>query len=89
MRPQHYATQGPTTMTLCKCAYTGPLETPEHRRHHREWERATSNTGTVTTEATQREITDIYITLDQIIAHLHGGPLPELTPGAQGWLTRG
>lgn len=76
-------------MTLCKCEYTGELDTADHRRFHREWERTTTgHHRPIATEATHVEVTDIYIALDQIIAHLHGGPKPDLTPGAQGWLTK-
>lgn len=73
-------------MSLCKCEYVGRLDSDEHRRHHRAWER--SHTGYVTTDARTVEITDVYVTLDQIIAALHGGPRPELTPGAQAILAR-
>jgi hypothetical protein len=34
------------------------------------------------------EVTDIYQTLDEIIAALHGGPLPKLTAGAQAIMTK-
>jgi hypothetical protein len=71
-------------MTTCACAFDGDLTTIDHRRHHRAWERdRTGHTVPEVTEATTVEVTDIMVTLDQLIAHAHGGPPPDLTAGAQ------
>ena len=74
-------------MSNCKCRYTGELETIGHRRFHARWASAEGNvelrTGVV---ATLQEVTDIYRVQDEIIACLHGGDLPKLTPGAQALL---
>ena len=75
-------------MTGCMCEFPGDLTSIDHRRHHREWERTVQGQGTVFTEATSVEVTDLMIRVDQLIAHAHGGPLPELTLGAQGWLAQ-
>lgn len=75
-------TEGPT-VPRCHCRYPGDLDTPEHRRHHRDWERDLTAHPPTLTEATSIEVTDMLVTLDQLIAHTHGGPRPALTPGAQ------
>ena len=69
-------------MSLCHCQFVGELSTPEHRTHHRSWEERQSSPP-VSAVTTVIEVTDIYQTLDEIIAALHGGPLPRLTAGAQ------
>jgi len=68
-------------VTRCACDFDGDLTTMEHRRHHRAWER--DHEPPLVAEATLVEVTDIMVTLDQLIAHAHGGPLPSVTPGAQ------
>lgn len=76
--------RGGWPMTRCRCEFDGDLTTIEHRRHHRQWERdLTGHTVPEVTEASTVEVTDIMVTLDQLIAHAHGGPLPSVTPGAQ------
>jgi hypothetical protein len=69
-------------MSLCHCQFVGELSTPEHRTHHRSWEER-QLTPPVSAVSTPIEVTDIYRTLDEIIAALNGGPLPRLTAGAQ------
>lgn len=78
-------------MTICPCGFRIPARygeqaAIEHRRQHRQWER--SDTEPVVVEARTVEITDVYVTLDKLIAHAHGGPLPAVTPGAQAILAR-
>lgn len=68
-------------MTRCACRYDGDLTSIEHRRHHRQWEH--DRPAQIVTDATTVEVTDIIVTLDQLIAHAHGGPKPTVTHGAQ------
>jgi hypothetical protein len=73
-------------MPLCHCQFAGELSSTEHRTHHRSWEERQSSPP-VSAVSTAIEVTDIYRTLDEIIAALHGGPLPRLTAGAQAIMT--
>lgn len=74
-------------MSLCHCRYDGPLMTKAHRDHHRQWE-ASQAAVPMTVETTHIEVTDLMVRLDQLVAYAHGGPKPELTPGAQALLVR-
>ena len=74
-------------MPLCHCQFAGELSSPEHRTHHRSWEERQSSPP-VSAVSTPIEVTDIYRTLDEIVAALHGGPLPRLTAGAQAIITK-
>jgi hypothetical protein len=73
-------------MSLCHCQFAGELSSTEHRTHHRSWEERQSSPP-VSAVTTPIEVTDIYRTLDEIVAALHGGPLPRLTAGAQAIMT--
>jgi hypothetical protein len=67
----------------CQCQYTGDLLTQGHRNHHKEWEQTLATTTPPTTSTTTHiEVTHLIIAIDNIIAALHGAPLPALTPGA-------
>lgn len=69
----------------CACAFPGPLDTRAHREHHREWDR---NRSQLPLTAGFGHDVAVLVALDQLIAHAHGGPLPQMTPGAQAILTR-
>ena len=73
-------------MSLCHCQFAGELSSTEHRTHHRSWEER-QLTPPVSAVSTVIEVTDIYRTLDEIVAALHGGPLPRLSAGAQAIIT--
>jgi len=73
-------------MPLCHCQFVGELSSQDHRAHHRRWEERQSSPP-VSVVASAIEVTDIYETLNEIIAALHGGPLPRLTAGAQAIMT--
>ena len=75
-------------MPLCHCQFAGELSSPEHRTHHRSWEERQSSPPPVSAVSTVIEVTDIYRTLDEIVAALHGGPLPKLTAGAPAIITK-
>jgi hypothetical protein len=80
-----------TDIPICEtCGYQGADQrSANHRRHHNEYmHKITGHTERLAAQAGTIEVTDIYITLDQLIAHAHGGPAPELTPGAQALLFR-
>ena len=74
-------------MSLCHCQFAGDLTSQDHRTHHRSWEERQSSPPPVSAVSTVIEVTDIYRTLDEIVAALHGGPLPRLTAGAQAIIT--
>ena len=74
-------------MPLCACQFPGRLDTDAHRAHHRQWDRERS-AAKLPVSAHVGHDTAVLITLDQLIAHAHGGPLPDMTPGAQAILAR-
>ena len=74
-------------MTRCACQFPGRLDSDAHRAHHREWDR-TRSADMLPISAHVGHDTAVLITLDQLIAHAHGGPKPDMTPGAQAILFR-